>query len=145
MRHLLAVLLATLAAALAPAVCFGVWLLAAGGQGAPVAVPLVLLAGCFVALPHALLLGLPIAGWLLKMGKFRLVPMTLAGAAVGGVPAIILRSSGWNDAHITIAELAAFGAVAAGLGAIGAVAFFFTYLGVSPNSLFKPTPLRGAA
>ena len=108
-------------------------------------VPLILFAACFVALPHAVLLGLPIAGWLLRLGKFRLLPMTVAGAAVGAIPAVIWRTSSWNAAQVTIADHAAFGAFAAGLGAIGSAAFLFTYLGVSPNHSFKPTPLRGAA
>ena len=145
MRHFLAVVLATLGAAFAPAVCFTVWLFAAGGAGALAALPMMFLAACFVALPHALLLGLPVAGWLLRIGRFQLLPMALAGAAVGGIPAAILRASNWNAGNITMAEYAGFGAVAAGLGAVGSVAFLVTYRGVSPNNSFKPMPLRGTA
>jgi hypothetical protein len=31
------------------------------------------------------------------------------------------------------------------LGAIGAIAFYLVYKGMSPNNSFKPNPLRGSA
>jgi hypothetical protein len=130
MRHLLAFLLATLAAALAPSACFAVWFFAVGGTSGLPALPLL----------YAAVLGLPIAACLLKLGRFQLLPMTLAGAAIGGIPALLWRVSNMDPAQLPVADHAAFGAVAAGLGAVGSAAFFFTYRSMRPYNSFKPTP-----
>jgi hypothetical protein len=140
MRHLLAFLLATLAAALAPSACFAVWFFAVGGTSGLPALPLLFLAAGVIALLHAAVLGLPIAACLLKLGRFQLLPMTLAGAAIGGIPALLWRVSNMDPAQLPVADHAAFGAVAAGLGAVGSAAFFFTYRSMRPYNSFKPTP-----
>ena len=95
-----------------------------------------------VAFGHALILGLPAALMLVHKRAFRAIPMSLAGACVGLAPTAVLffpyDSSGWQS-YLQLAS------IAAGLGALGGLAFYFTHRAMSPNNSFKPTPLRGAA
>jgi len=164
MRQFLAVLIASLAAALAPALAITCLFFALDHDNPNSIWPLVLLFATFVSLAHTLLLGLVAAGWLLRTGKFRALPMLSVGLIIGAVPAAIwqhpwrqagTRSSSWSNGVQTLdngvltlagwIDYFQFIGYAAVLGAIGAIAFYFTYKGMSPNNSFKPNPLRGSA
>lgn len=83
MRIFLALLGAVAAVSLAPPVAFAPWLLAESGEEVIPLFPLALIAGSMVSFLHMLVLGVPAAGWLLKIGAFRFFPMLSAGF-VGG-------------------------------------------------------------
>jgi hypothetical protein len=164
MRQFLAVAVASLAAALAPtlAVTFLFFVLDAGNVN-PIW-PLSFVIALVVALAHTLLLGLVVVGWLLRIGKFRLLPMLSSGFLIGAVPAAIwqqpykyvgTQSSSWSNGVQTLdnglptfagwIDYLQFIGCAGALGAIGAIVFYFVYMGMSPNHSSKPMPLRGTA
>jgi len=164
MRQFLAVLIASLAAALAPALAIACVFFALDRSNPNPIWPLVFIVALIVAFAHTILLGLVVAGWLLRAGKFRLLPMLSAGLVIGVVPAAIwqhpfravgTQSSSWSggvqtldNGVLTLAgwiDYFQYIGSAGLLGALGATAFYFVYKGMSPNNSFKPTPLRGAA
>ncbi|WP_449465471.1 hypothetical protein [Stenotrophomonas humi] len=164
MRQFLAVLFASLASALAPAlVITSVFFTLEHNRTNPIW-PVVLVVAIVVALAHTLLFGLVAAGWLLRSGKFRLLPMLSVGFVIGLFPAAIwqhplkaagTQSSAWSDGVQTLdngvftlagwIDYFQFTGSAGLLGAIGAITFYFVYQGMSPDSSFKPKPLRGSA
>jgi hypothetical protein len=142
MRQLIATFLATIAASLSPALAISAVLLGYGGSDVFPTLPLVFLFATIVSFLHTLLFGLVTAGWLLRVGRFRLFPALVSGMIIGALPAAIwnlpqrLAGSGaksWLD-------YLQFVGYASGLGAIGAVAFYLVYTGMSSNSSFKVTP-----
>ena len=145
MRLFFALLVAVIAASLAPTVAFALWLLAESGGAALSFLPLVLIAGSLVSFLHVLVLGLPAAGWLLKVGAFRFLPMLPVGFLIGGVPTLLWRGSSWTAFQSALAGNLAFAAVAGVLGSLASAVFFLVYRGLSPNKSFKPMPLRGTA
>jgi hypothetical protein len=163
MRQFLATVIATIAAALAPALVVTCLFYVFGGKDSLPTLPLVFVVALAVAFLHTLLFGLLAAGWLLRVGKFRFLTMLVAGFVIGIVPAAIWQqpykhgagSSSWDggvqklsDGVPTFAgwlDYLEFITYAGTLGAIGAVAFYFVYKGMSPNRSFKPKPLRGSA
>ena len=164
MRQFLAVLIASLASALAPALAITYVFFALERNNTNPTWPVVLVVAIVVALGHTLLLGLIAAGWLIRVGKFRLLPMLSVGLVIGLIPAAIwqhpfkaagTKSSSWSGGVQTLdngvltqagwIEYFQFIGSAGLLGAIGAMTFYFVYRGMSPNDSFKPTPLRGAA
>ena len=164
MRQFIATSLATVAAALAPALAISAAFLVFGGKEALPTLPLVFFFALFVAFLHTVLFGLLTAGWLLRIGKFRLLPMLLSGLLIGMVPAAIWnqpykyadsQTSSWSNGVQKLdngvptlsgwLDYLQFVGYAGLLGTVGAIAFYFVYKGMSPNNSFKPTPLRGAA
>ena len=167
MRQFLAVLLASLASALAPAFAITCVFFTLKHNNTNPIWPVVLVVAIVVAFAHTLLLGLVTAGWLLRVGKFRLLPMLSVGFVIGIFPAAIwqhpfkaagthgTQSSSWSDGVQTLdngvftlagwIDYFQFIGSAGLLGAIGAITFYFVYQGMSPNNSFKPNPLRGTA
>jgi hypothetical protein len=100
-----------------------------------------LLAGIFAS-AHALILGLPAALVLTRMRLFRPIPMSVAGAVVGGLPLAAFTFFSpphyWQSPSLMFASFSL-------LGVAGGLAFYFTYQALSPNNSFKPKPLRGSA
>jgi hypothetical protein len=89
MRQFIATSIATVAAALAPALASSAAFFAFGGNKALPTLPLVFFFALFIAFLHTLLFGLLTAGWLLRVGKFRFLPMLLSGLLIGMIPAAI--------------------------------------------------------
>jgi len=164
MRQLLAAAIASLAAALAPALAMTCLLLVFGGKEVFPILPLVSFVALVVSFLHALCFGILVAGWLLRAGRFRLLPMLLSGLVIGTVPAAIwqqpyrhvgTKSNVWSNGALTLdngtptlagwIDYLQFIGYAGVLGAIGATAFYFAYKGVSPGSSFKLKPLRDSA
>ena len=164
MRQFFVVVTASLAAALAPSLTITCLFFVLDGDSPNPIWPVVLLVAIIVSLAHTLLLGLVAAGWLFRVGKFRPLPMLLTGLVIGIVPAAIwqhpwkqvgTQSSSWSggvqtvdNGVLTVAgwiDYFQFVGCAGILGAMGAMAFYYVYKGMSPNNSFKPTPLRGAA
>jgi hypothetical protein len=162
MRQFFATLIATIAAALAPALIVTCLFYVFGGKDSLPTLPLVFIVALVVAFLHTLLFGLLTAGWLLRVGKFRFMPMLVAALVIGVVSAAIWQqpykhgsgSSSWdagvqklNNGVPTLAswlDYLEFITCAGILGAIGGIAFYFVYQGMSPNNSFKPKPLRGS-
>jgi hypothetical protein len=164
MRQFIAVALALFSAALAPALVFSSILLALGGKDALPTLALAFVAAFVVALAHVLVLGLPVSGWLMRLGRFKFRPMLLFGFIVGLVPVAIwaqpykysdAQYSSWSEGvqkyrggiptlagWLDYLELITS---AGALGAVGGAVFYFVYRSISPNNSFKPKPLRGSA
>jgi hypothetical protein len=164
MKRCFAVLLASLAAALVPAMAIAcVFFFMERGSPNPVW-PVVFVVAAIVAFAHAVLLGVVAAGWLLRVGWFRLLPMVSAGLVIGSVPAAIwqhpfkaagTQSNAWSGGVQTLdngvltaagwMDYAQFVGSAGLLGVLGAAAFYLVYKGISPDNSFKRSPLRGSA
>jgi len=127
MNELAAKIVASLPAAAAPAAIFGF----------AVGAPEVAVFAFMVTLGHALVLGVPVASVLMISGHFKPLPMALAGASVGLVPAaaifLPLAEPLWTS-------YARFIGTFSGLGAAGGIAYYYAYRGMMPNPSFKPTP-----
>lgn len=163
MRNFLAVMAASLAAALLPALPITFLFAVLDGDNPNPVWPLVLLVATIVSLAHTLLLGLVAAGWLLRAGKFRVLPMLITGFVIGVGPAAIwehpwkqvgAQASSWIDGVKTVdsgvltlagwIDYFQFIGCAGALGALGAVAFYYVYMGMTPNSSSKPNQFRNA-
>jgi hypothetical protein len=119
-RKLPALLLAALPSALAPSLVLAVAL------GNPDVVLLVFL----FALAHAVIAGIPVAAVLMAAGRFRPLPMLVAGACVGLVPAaLFFTASGEPGVAGYLLRLASM----AGLGALGGLAFFLAHRVIEPG------------
>lgn len=132
MRMFLIVVIASLAAALAPALVITFVSYADARSDLdfplPAYLPLVFVVAFVVSLTHTLLLGLVAAGWLLRVGKFRLLPMFVVGLVIGVVPAAILH------AFMTVSKINfQFVGTAGILGAIGAITFYLVYKSMSAD------------
>lgn len=86
------------------------------------------------ALGHVLLLGLPVAGWLLRVERLRVLPMTVAGAIVGALPygvfALVDPLHGafsFDDWMEWLQEIALF----ASFGVAGALTFLVVYRSIA--------------
>ena len=164
MSKIVATVASVFAAAAAPAAIAGLIMLLVGRSEAFPVLFQVLATAFVVALAHAVALGLP-AVWLLRRtGCFRPWLILCTGFLVGLIPMAVWSwpyrpspypSSAWingvqtlNNGVPTLAGWLGYIQGAAYAGAfciVGALAFYFTFKGISPNNSFKPTPLRGAA
>jgi hypothetical protein len=100
------ILAATLAASIAAPLLFGLY-----GMTVSAALPLALFAAV-IGFLHTLLIGVPYAFWMHRIGRFNVMTMGLGGFAIGAVPIGIVT---WESAVLMI-----FG----GTGAAGALAFY---------------------
>lgn len=99
---------------------------------------------CFA---YSMLVGIPIALVLKHKNRFRLAPMTIAGAIAGSVPGLLIFAGDWltytnyPDELALTAVLAFCGGLA---GAAGGASFFGAHRLMSPNNSFNRKPLRGS-
>lgn len=140
MRLLATLLIAVVSASLAPAVAFALWLLVRSGGATLSFLPLVLAAGSFVSFLHVLVLGLPAAGWLLKVGRFHLLPMLLLGFFAGSLPAFLWRTSRGMVSPDALPDDLAFTGFAGVLGSLGSAVFFLVFWRLGAGSPFEPMP-----
>lgn len=86
MDHLLSIAIASLAAAISPALAMAVFILAFGGQLFNPWVLVFLLAIAAIALAYTVLFGWLTVGWLIQRGRFRARPRRAAGWSLGLCP-----------------------------------------------------------
>lgn len=120
MKTLRAVFPAILLASVVPAVAIALW--TAVIAGSPGNAMFAFFGGFVVAAAHVLALGLPASVVLQKSERMRLIPMLLAGAAIGAVPTSLLV--GWNGADIRFGTGLILISAAAALGSLGAACFY---------------------
>lgn len=128
MREGFAGFLSVVAAAAAPAMLFALLIYATGRS----AVLAAFLLAFVVAFGHAMMLGLPAALALVHKKAFRAGSMLLAGAFVGLLPVSLLFFP-YLEPRNWLAYLQLI-ASAAGLGATGGMAFYFTHRSISPDN-----------
>ncbi len=163
MNKIVATFVSVLASAIAPAIVFAIIMLVFGrSEIVPVLFPMFAMA-FVVALAHSVLLGLPAVWLLLRTNHFVLWPMLCIGFFVGLVPMAVLTwpyrhsqylSSAWSDGvqiinngvPTTAGWLSYAGSAAylGGLGAIGAVTFYYTFKRISSNNSIQRTQTRYA-
>lgn len=98
-----------------------------------------------VCIPYVMVIGLPIGLFLVRRRMFRAVPALIAGAiAASPAPVFFLISALVSEPDGTAIALA-FLVVAILSGAASGLAFYWAHRLMSPNSSFKPNPLRGSA
>jgi hypothetical protein len=100
------VLAATFAAAIAAPLLFGLY-----GMTVSAALPLALF-GAVIGFLHTLLIGIPYAWWMHRIGRFNVLTMGLGGFAIGAVPLGLATRDMWASA------------IFGGTGAAGALAFY---------------------
>lgn len=154
MRAQLATPAAFLAASLAPAIVVTPLVYVLLGEQSSRTLTLVFSVAVIVAFLHTLIFGLVAAGWLMIVGKFRFLPMLVAGLVIGAVPTAVLQwpsgdagSSSWangvqtlNDGVPTYAgwlNYLQFVTYAGLLGAVGAIAFYLVHRSVSPGERLR--------
>lgn len=159
MRQFIALISALFASALAPALAFAVplFLLSTILQSPSPPILAMLFFSFFIALAHSLTLGLIGAAVLLRIGKFRVIPMLIAGLVVGIIPAAFFgfpdhatgsvfwsggqlkiddgvpTLAGWIDYLQLLAKAGVF-------GAIGSTAFYLVFRRILPAYPTKSTP-----
>lgn len=98
-----------------------------------------------VCIPYVMVIGLPIGLFLVHKRMFRAVPALIARAiAASPVPMFFLISALISESD-GIAFALAFLVVAIPSGAVSGLAFYWAHRLMSPNSSFKPKPVRGSA
>jgi len=142
MREGLAGFISVIAAAATPAAVFAVFVFNNSSYNPRREALAAFFMASIVAFCHATVLGVPAALTLVHKRKFRAFPMFSAGACVGLIPTAALFFPYNNSGWLTYLQLVSS---AAGLGALGGIAFYLTHIAMSPNNSFKPKPLRGSA
>ena len=139
MREFVAVILALLASALAPALAFTVPLALAAlffPSFLDKGLLALFVATFFVSLGFSGSLGLIAVALLLRVSKFRMLPMLLSGIVIGTVPMSLMMDLEWPG---SLKLLATSGI----LGAIGSMAFYFVYRRISHHPSVRSSQLGG--
>lgn len=141
MREGFAGFLSVVAAAAAPAAAFAIFIYATQSyEPARIATAAFFMA-FIVAFGHALILGLPVALVLVHKGAFRTVPMLLAGACVGLLPAALT----FPVSRVWLGKLLSNSCGSRSAWLPGWCCVLVHSPIISPNNSYTPNPLRGSA